>query len=78
MHLRLCSTCGHVGCCDDSRHRHASAHFAESGHPIIESFEPRERWRWCYLDAQLVTGGPPARLDGGIPEESGPEQTDRV
>ncbi len=78
VHLRLCSTCGHVGCCDDSQHRHASAHFQESGHPIVESFEPRERWRWCYLDEQLVTGGPPARLDGGIPEESGPEQTDRV
>ncbi len=48
--LRLCLTCGHVGCCDSSPHRHASAHAADSGHPIVESFEPGESWRWCYLD----------------------------
>lgn len=48
--LRLCLTCGHVGCCDSSPNRHASAHAADSGHPIVESFEPGEGWRWCYLD----------------------------
>jgi CPA2 family monovalent cation:H+ antiporter-2 len=67
VHLRLCTTCGHVGCCDDSEGRHATAHFRRTGHPVIESFEPSERWRWCFVDEQLVTGGPPARLDGGIP-----------
>ncbi len=48
--LRLCLTCGHVGCCDSSPNRHASAHAADSGHPIVESFEPGESWRWCYVD----------------------------
>jgi uncharacterized UBP type Zn finger protein len=48
--LRLCLTCGHVGCCDSSPNRHASVHAADSGHPIVESFEPGESWRWCYLD----------------------------
>jgi hypothetical protein len=49
VHLRLCLTCGHVGCCDSSPHRHARSHFHESGHPIIQSFEPGEDWRWCYV-----------------------------
>jgi uncharacterized UBP type Zn finger protein len=49
VHLRLCLTCGHVGCCDSSQHRHARMHFQESGHPIIKSFEPGEDWRWCYV-----------------------------
>jgi uncharacterized UBP type Zn finger protein len=49
VHLRLCLTCGHVGCCDSSPHRHARMHFHESGHPIIQSFEPGEAWRWCYV-----------------------------
>ncbi|MGZ8564038.1 MAG: UBP-type zinc finger domain-containing protein [Candidatus Limnocylindria bacterium] len=50
VHLRLCRACGKVGCCDDSPNRHASAHFAESGHPIISSLEPGEDWFWCYED----------------------------
>jgi uncharacterized UBP type Zn finger protein len=50
VHLRLCMTCGHVGCCDDSRNRHASAHFQSTGHPIIQSFEPGEDWWFCYVD----------------------------
>jgi uncharacterized UBP type Zn finger protein len=50
MHLRLCMTCGHVGCCDSSPNHHATAHFHSSGHPIIRSFEPREEWDWCYVD----------------------------
>ncbi len=49
-HLRLCLTCGHVGCCDDSKNKHATAHFHSTGHPVIESLEPGEGWRWCYLD----------------------------
>ncbi len=50
VHLRLCLTCGHVGCCDDSPNRHATAHATGSGHPIIRSLEPREEWCWCYAD----------------------------
>jgi hypothetical protein len=50
VHLRLCLTCGHVGCCDDSPLRHATAHFAGTSHPVIKSFEPGETWGWCYLD----------------------------
>jgi hypothetical protein len=46
--------CGHVGCCDSSPNRHATAHFRDSGHPVIESFEPGERWGWCYLDEAMV------------------------
>lgn len=54
MHLRLCLTCGHVGCCDSSPNRHARHHFNEAQHPIIRSFEPGENWRWCYVDETLV------------------------
>jgi EmrB/QacA subfamily drug resistance transporter len=50
VHLRLCLSCGHVGCCDSSRHRHATAHFWSTNHPIVASLEPGETWRWCYLD----------------------------
>ncbi len=49
-HLRLCRTCGHVGCCDDSPHRHATAHFHATYHPIIEGYDPPEGWGWCYVD----------------------------
>ena len=54
VQLRLCMTCGQVACCDDSVNRHATAHFNESGHPIIQSLEPGERWRFCYIDQTLV------------------------
>lgn len=50
VHLRLCLTCGHVGCCDESPNRHATAHYHASGHPIIRSFEPDESWAWCFVD----------------------------
>jgi hypothetical protein len=50
VHLRLCQTCGHVGCCDSSPNRHASKHAAASEHPIVSSFEPGEEWSWCYVD----------------------------
>ncbi len=50
VHLRLCLTCGHVGCCDESPNRHATAHFHESAHPVIRSFEPDESWLWCFVD----------------------------
>ncbi|MDQ3706235.1 MAG: UBP-type zinc finger domain-containing protein [Chloroflexota bacterium] len=54
VHLRLCMVCGHVGCCDDSRNRHATGHFHTTGHPIIRSFEPGESWMWCYADEMPV------------------------
>ena len=50
VHLRLCLTCGKVGCCDSSKNKHASAHARESGHAIVASIEPGEAWRWCYVD----------------------------
>jgi uncharacterized UBP type Zn finger protein len=50
VHLRLCMTCGHVGCCDDSPNRHASAHYRSTGHPVMRSFEPDEQWLWCFVD----------------------------
>jgi hypothetical protein len=50
VHLRMCHACGHIGCCDNSPNRHATAHFNESGHPLIRSVEPGEDWSWCYVD----------------------------
>jgi uncharacterized UBP type Zn finger protein len=50
LHLRICLECGHVGCCDDSPNRHATAHAAATSHPIIRSLEPGERWSWCFVD----------------------------
>lgn len=50
VHLRLCLTCGHVGCCNSSVHKHGTKHFLETGHPIIKSYEPGEDWKWCYVD----------------------------
>jgi uncharacterized UBP type Zn finger protein len=54
VHLRLCLTCGKVGCCDSSPNKHASRHAREVHHPIVRSFEPGEDWRWCYVDETLV------------------------
>jgi uncharacterized UBP type Zn finger protein len=52
VHLRLCLTCGHVGCCDSSPSRHATRHFHETEHPVIKSYEPGEDWAWCYADEE--------------------------
>jgi uncharacterized UBP type Zn finger protein len=49
VHLRLCLTCGHVGCCE-SKNKHATRHYHKTAHPIIRSHEPGERWLWCYPD----------------------------
>lgn len=54
LHLRICLECGHVGCCDDSPNRHASAHAREAAHPIIRSIEPREDWSWCFQDELMM------------------------
>lgn len=50
VHLRLCLTCGHVGCCDNSPGKHATKHFHKMQHPMIRSFEKGEDWMWCYVD----------------------------
>ena len=54
VHLRECLTCGYVGCCDSSKNKHATRHFHATYHPIIQSFQPGEDWRWCYVDEVLV------------------------
>lgn len=54
VHLRLCLTCGKVGCCDSSPMRHARAHALHERHPIVRSLEPGESWRWCYLDEDFA------------------------
>jgi uncharacterized UBP type Zn finger protein len=60
VHLRLCETCGHVGCCDYSKNKHAAAHFHSTKHPIIKSFEPGENWGWCYADKLFFDSLPAA------------------
>jgi monovalent cation:H+ antiporter-2, CPA2 family len=54
VHLRICMTCGHVGCCDSSPHRHATEHFHATSHPIVKSMEPGEQWGWCYVDEVML------------------------
>jgi Zn-finger in ubiquitin-hydrolases and other protein len=55
VHLRMCAACGHIGCCDSSPNRHATAHVAATDHPIVRSAEPGEDWFWCYLDDVAFT-----------------------
>ena len=64
VHLRICQQCGHIGCCDNSPNRHATAHFHESSHPLIRSFEPGEDWWWCYPDDRLYET-PGSMVSGG-------------
>jgi uncharacterized UBP type Zn finger protein len=54
VELRICQTCGHVGCCDSSKNKHATRHFRETGHPVIRSFESAETWGWCYVDKLYI------------------------
>ena len=54
VHLRICKTCGHVGCCDSSKNKHATRHFHETGHAVMQSFEPGESWMWCYMDEAFL------------------------
>jgi len=58
VHLRRCVECGHVGCCDSSPAQHATAHFQESGHAVVQSFEPGEDWFWDYAREKGVLGSP--------------------
>ncbi|MBI4468603.1 MAG: UBP-type zinc finger domain-containing protein [Acidobacteria bacterium] len=54
VHLRICMTCGHVGCCDSSKNKHASKHVSETDHPIVKSLQPAEHWAWCYADESYL------------------------
>ena len=54
VHLRLCLTCGHVGCCDNTPGRHATRHFHQTSDPVVASWEPGARWAWCYVDQAEV------------------------
>jgi uncharacterized UBP type Zn finger protein len=54
VHLRECLSCGHVGCCDNSQGKHATAHFHETTHPVMRSFQPGEDWGWCYADELML------------------------
>ena len=58
VHLRQCLTCGHIGCCDHSEHKHARQHFDATQHPIIQTVEPNETWAWCYLDEKYFRQAP--------------------
>jgi uncharacterized UBP type Zn finger protein len=54
VHLRMCMVCGHVGCCDSSKNKHASKHYHATGHPIARSMERGEDWMWCFVDLTFV------------------------
>jgi uncharacterized UBP type Zn finger protein len=54
VHLRLCLACGHVGCCDNSKNKHATKHYRSTTHPVIRSFQPGEKWRYCYPDDLFI------------------------
>ena len=67
VHLRICLTCGHVGCCDSSKNKHATKHYHATSHPIVRSIEPGEDWGWCYVDEvtyDLSSGVEHARVVG--------------
>ena len=57
VHLRECLVCGHVGCCDSSKNKHATKHFLATGHVVMRSVEPGENWGWCYVDEAMVELG---------------------
>ena len=78
VHLRRCAACGHIGCCDDSLARHASAHWKETGHPIIRSFEPGEDWFWNYQAGEYYDGPDLAAPDCRPKDETVPGPRGRV
>ena len=61
VHLRVCLVCGQVGCCDNSKNTHATKHYKESGHPVIQSYQPDEGWRYCYVDDASLPDAEPFR-----------------
>jgi hypothetical protein len=71
VHLRRCTQCGHIGCCDTSPSQHASAHAAAAGHPIITSFEPGEDWFWSFQTDEFYEGGPTLAPPSSHPDGQG-------
>lgn len=65
VHLRMCMSCGRIGCCDSSPNRHASSHAREAGHPIVRSAELGEDWSWCYADEVAFLAEPNAKEFAG-------------
>ncbi len=78
VHLRRCTECGHIGCCDSSPAKHATAHFHESGHRYIRSFEPGETWFWDYVTEQGFNGPDLAPPDARPAEQGSPGPRGRV
>jgi uncharacterized UBP type Zn finger protein len=72
VHLRLCLSCGHVGCCDNSPNRHATKHFHKLKHPVIRSFEPGEDWAYCYPDDAFADEFPSLPGEGATAHYSAP------
>jgi hypothetical protein len=79
LHLRRCTQCGHIGCCDNSPSQHATGHFKATGHPVIASFEPGESWFWSYPAGEFYEEGPSLASPQSHPEEQTvPGPADRV
>jgi hypothetical protein len=78
FHLRRCAACGHIGCCDDSLARHASAHWRSAGHPVIQSFEPGESWFWNYETNDYIDGPDLAPPTSHPADQTVPGPRDRV
>ncbi|NLP85749.1 UBP-type zinc finger domain-containing protein [Microbacterium sp. CFH 90308] len=78
VHLRRCAACGHVGCCDSSLGRHASAHARETGHRLIQSFEPGEDWWWDYASEDWASGPPLAPPTSRPDDQPAPGPAGRV
>ncbi|GEK23407.1 UBP-type zinc finger domain-containing protein [Cellulomonas xylanilytica] len=78
FHLRRCATCGHVGCCDTSPSQHATAHFRETGHPVMRTFEPGEDWFWDYTSDDYAQGPALAAPEHRPVEQTVPGPAGRV
>ncbi|MCB5168373.1 UBP-type zinc finger domain-containing protein [Streptomyces bambusae] len=79
VHLRRCARCGHIGCCDNSPGQHATAHWRTTGHPVVQSFEPGERWYWNYATGALHKTGPELAPPGSRPVgQPSPGPADRL
>ncbi|TQJ31894.1 UBP-type zinc finger domain-containing protein [Microbacterium sp. SLBN-146] len=78
VHLRRCATCGHIGCCDQSPGRHATAHFHETAHRFMRTYEPGESWFWDYADEKFVLGPALAPPLAHPADQPTPAPADRV
>jgi len=78
FHLRRCAQCGHVGCCDSSPSQHSRAHWKETGHAVIQSFEPGEDWFYSWPDGLMLEGPPLAAPTSHPPDQPTPGPAGRV